>query len=145
MTIYTDGSCRVSKEGAYGFITVVDDKINTCFARTKSRTTNNQMELLAFISALQYIKKVKIKNINVYSDSEYVVKGYTLWKAKWIKNGWKSKENKSIANQPLWFKIIQLEEDLTRLNACPNVQWVRAHGSNKYNNFIDNLVQNLTK
>lgn len=145
MTIYTDGSCKRSKEGAYGFVTVMNDKIDVCFARTKSRTTSNQMELLAFISALQYIKKVGVKNIDVYSDSEYVVKGYTSWKAKWQRNGWVTTGGNAISNQPLWNTIIKLEDELIGSNLDPNVQWVRGHANNKYNNFIDNLVQNLTK
>ena len=145
MHIYTDGSCKKTKVGAYGFITVVGDKIEMSFAKRHHRTTNNQMELMALISALEYIRKTGFKNIDLYSDSEYVVKGYSRWTHKWEANGWKTAGGNAVSNQALWHKVIKLRTDLEKANADPNVQWVKAHGSNKYNNFIDNLVQNIAK
>lgn len=145
MKIYTDGSCKKTKVGAYGFITVVGGKIQMSFGKRHPKTTSNQMELMALIVSLEYIKKVKIANIYLYSDSEYTIKGYTNWTHKWVTNGWKNAKGDPVANQALWGKIIKLRTELEDLGLAPRLEWVKAHAGDKYNNFIDNLVQNLAK
>lgn len=145
MNLYTDGSCRKTKIGAYGFCLEKNNKIELTFAKRETNTTNNRMELKAFLSALQYVKKIKISNLTIYSDSEYVVKGFNQWSKNWQANGWLTFNHGKVSNRDLWKKIIKLNRELTHLNCVPTVLWVKAHGKNKYNNFINNVVQNITK
>ena len=145
MEIYTDGSCKLTKIGAYGFITVINNNINTCFVQRVEKTSNNKMEILAMYSALSYINKKNLKNVTIHCDSKYVVDGYTEWMFKWQSNGWKTAKNKNVLNRDLWEKLIMIQDNLNKKGLNPKVKWVKAHSSNKYNNYVDKIVQNILK
>lgn len=146
MNIYTDGSCRANKKGAYGFVSVIGGDIDMAFGKVANNTTNNQMEIRAVMMALEYIIKVKAVNVTIHSDSEYVVKGYNIWADNWEKKNWISDYSKKpVKNQGLWKKMLEIKAEIKKQGLIANVKWVRGHHVNKYNNLIDNLVQNLTK
>lgn len=144
MIIYTDGSCRKTKIGAFGFIVLKDKKVDLVFARRKAQTTNIRMELNAIKHALLYIKKRNIKKAIIYTDSEYCSKGYTEWMHKWFVNNWHKDNGNLIKNISLWKEIHTLFNYFKLNNIKCEVEWVRGHSNNKYNNYIDNIVQNLT-
>lgn len=90
--IYTDGGYKSHvKLGAWACLLMCGEHSKELYGVSQN-TTNNKMELTAVIKALHALKKpCKVK---LYSDSEYVVKGMTVWIKNWISNGWKTKDRK---------------------------------------------------
>jgi len=132
--VYTDGSC-LGNPGTGGWAAIIFNKSKEkIISGQKKNVTNNQMELLAPIKALEQIKKKE--KIKIYTDSKYVKEGITNWIKSWEKNGWKTANKKSVKNQDLWKKL----NDLVKFH---NVkwEWVKAHSTNPYNNFVDELAR----
>ena len=133
--IYTDGSC-LSNPGNGGWAAIINidgniDKISGC----EKNTTNNKMELMATIKALQKIKKNK-KKVEIYTDSKYVKLGITEWIHKWIRNNWQTSKKEPVKNKELW---IQLYDLTTTLEI--NWIWVKAHAGNPLNEEVDFLAK----
>ena len=105
---------------------------------SEKNTTNNKMELLAPIKAIQKFKKKS--EIFIYTDSTYVKEGMTTWIKKWEKNGWKTASKKPVKNKELWKK-------LKYLSSKHSIKWiwVKGHAQNKYNNLVDELAQGAIK
>jgi len=101
-------------------------------------TTNNRMELLAVISALEVLPEIcsGTETIKVYSDSQYVQKGMTIWIKEWKARGWKTSGKKPVKNQDLWLH-------LDNLAAKHNIAWVwvKGHAGNIFNERCDVLTQ----
>ena len=132
--IYTDGSC-IGNPGPGGWAAIIlSGKKKNSISGNKKNTTNNQMELMAPIKALElFTKKEKIK---IYTDSLYVKDGITKWIKNWEKNDWKTSKKKQIKNIDLWKK-------LNILSNFHNVEWnwVKAHAENSFNIMVDNLAK----
>tara|TARA_B100000029_G_C17091636_1_gene784446 strand:+ start:174 stop:599 length:426 start_codon:yes stop_codon:yes gene_type:complete len=137
--IYTDGACSGNPgKGGWAAI-IIDDKSNQSnITGSEKNTTNNRMELLAPIMALNKIKKRS--DITIYTDSKYVKDGITDWIKKWKVNNWKNSNKKQVKNKDLWVKLD---------NSCQkhrvNWKWVKAHAENKVNNLVDELAVLETK
>lgn len=135
--IYTDGGASPNPgTGAYAYV-VVDVGEGAVIREGKGRvmeTTNNRMELYAVIEALR-LPETENKRIGLYTDSEYVRKGITMWIHSWIKNNWQRKEG-PVMNADLWKTLY----DLTQ-HRIIDWQWVRGHSGDKYNERCDQLVQ----
>lgn len=129
VNVYTDGSCSGNPgPGGWSGI-IINDKISIISGYEKV-TTNNRMELIATINSLKFIdNKTKI---NLYTDSNYVKNGITVWINNWTKNGWKNSQKKEVANKDLWIELLSLEK---KYNI--NWFWVKGHSSNLYNNLAD--------
>jgi ribonuclease HI len=97
-------------------------------------TTNNRMELMGAIAALEALKRPV--HVILQSDSSYVVKGMNEWVAGWQRNGWRSgKEKKPVANRDLWERLVAA--------AAPHeveFQWVRGHAGHAENERVDRLA-----
>ena len=105
--IYTDGACSGNPgPGGWAAIILIDDKIKYEISGSEKNTTNNKMELLAPIKAIQKFKKKS--EIIIYTDSTYVKDGMTAWIEKWEKNGWKTASKKPVKNKELWKKLKNL-------------------------------------
>ena len=104
--------------------------------------TNNQMELMAAIKALEFLNQHN--DINLNTDSNYVKQGITNWIFNWKKNNWKTSSKKPVKNKELW-------ERLDELNLSKNINWswVKAHNVDEFNNQVDILArkaaENLTE
>ena len=98
-----------------------------------NKRRSNRMELTAVIEAIKFAKNEE--HIEIYSDSQYVIKGITLWIESWIKKDW----NK-IKNADLWKKLYPLT-----LNKHIEWNWVKAHSDNEYNNRVDKLARTKAK
>ena len=142
ISVYTDGSCLGNPgNGGWAFL-IVGDK-NICY-RTgfELNTTNNQMELMAAIKALEFLDQHN--DINLNTDSNYVKQGITKWIFNWKKNNWKTSFKKPVKNKELW-------EPLDELNLSKNINWiwVKAHNVDEFNNQVDILArkaaENLTE
>jgi ribonuclease HI len=132
--IYTDGSCLNNPgNGGWAAIINVNGVIKKISGSVKN-TTNNKMELMAPIKALQEIKGNE--QIEVYTDSQYVRLGITDWVHKWIKNNWQTSKKESVKNKELWVQLYELN------NLC-DVKWiwVKAHAGNVLNEEVDLLAK----
>ena len=105
---------------------------------SESQTTNNRMELMAAIKALESSRTDK--SLYLYTDSTYLQKGITEWIVNWKKNNWITSSKKPVSNKDLWIKIDQLNLELDI-----EWKWVKAHQSDNsddtlYNNMADELA-----
>ena len=104
--IFTDGACKGNPGlGGWGALIIENGKEKEIYGGSFN-TTNNKMELLAPIRAIQKFKKKS--EILIYTDSTYVKDGITTWIKKWEKNGWKTASKKPVKNIELWKKLKNL-------------------------------------
>ena len=137
--IYTDGACSGNPgPGGWAAIILYNNEIKEMFSGSEKNTTNNQMELLASIKAIQKFKKKS--EISIFTDSTYVRDGITTWIEKWEKNGWKTASKKTVKNKELWKKL----KNLSSKHSIKWV-WVKGHAQDKYNNLVDELAQEAIK
>ncbi len=131
LTIYTDGSSRGNPgRGGYGAILMWKDEAKEISQGFK-HTTNNRMELMSVIAALSQLKRSGL-NIEIYSDSKYVVQAVMeKWLDKWIATDFKGGKK----NSDLWKKYYQLAK-------AHHIKfiWVKGHASNPYNQRCDELA-----
>ncbi len=108
--IFCDGACSGNPgPGGWGAIIAVVNKEVWEIGGGEEHTTNNRMELLAAISALELIEKIPGK-IEFHSDSNYVIQGMKSWIHGWKRNGWMNKEKKAIANPDLWQRLDEVAQ-----------------------------------
>jgi ribonuclease HI len=134
--IYTDGAAKGNPGPAgWGAVFIEGKKIFEIGGRSE-HATNNQMELTAPISALQYLKKNKIyTSIEIVSDSKYVILGITEWIQNWMKNNWRNANKKPVLNRELWEELYGLTNELK-----PKWTYVKGHNNNKYNDRADEIA-----
>ena len=136
--IYTDGACSGNPgPGGWAAIIIVNNEIKDTFSGSEKNTTNNQMELMAPIKAIQKFKKKS--EISIFTDSTYVRDGITIWNKQWEKNGWKTASKKPVKNKNLWKKL----KNLSSKHSIKWI-WVKGHSNNKFNNEADILARKAT-
>ncbi len=143
--IYTDGACEGNQFdhnfGGWGAIVLENDSILHEISGAEKNTTNNRMELLAVIRAMQVVIRSKSHvshKIHIYSDSAYIVNCFEQkWYVKWRKNQWKKSNGKHILNLDLWKALLSLVErtNFTFIK-------VKGHSGDKYNELVDRLAVN---
>src|SRR5262245_10388542 len=134
VNIYTDGACSGNPgPGGWGAILVYGDREKELSGREEN-TTNNRMELMAAIAALEALKD-KCR-VDLTTDSQYVREGITGWIKKWKQNGWKTANKKPVKNVDLW-------ERLDSLMSVHEVtwHWVRGHDGHAMNERADQLAR----
>ena len=133
--IYADGACIGNPgPGGWAFVILIGTKRIEQFGNEEF-TTNNRMELLAVLSALQRVKIQKLVGpVEVFTDSQYVRDGITSWVKKWKRNGWRTANNKPVKNQDLWK---QLDTAAHQLGATFN--WIPGHSGIPENERCDVL------
>ena len=132
--IYTDGSC-LNNPGNGGWAAIINDnEIIKKISGSVKDTTNNKMELMAPIMALQEIDKNN--EIEIYTDSQYVRLGITEWIHKWIKNNWQTSKKEPVKNKELWMQLYEL----TKSYKIKWI-WVKAHAGNALNEEVDLLAK----
>lgn len=132
IVIHTDGACRGNPgPGGWGAILIWGDKVKE-LSGGEDRTTNNRMELTAVIKALEALKEPV--EVDVYSDSVYVVRGITEWVADWISRGWK-RSSGPVENIELWQRLVELND-----RHQVRYHWVRGHDGNELNERADRLA-----
>lgn len=128
MKVYTDGSC-LGNPGPGGWAFRCEDGFTMCGA--EHDTTNNRMEMLAIIRALEHNPRVTI-----VTDSTYVRDGIQKWIHNWKKNNWKTSSGTGVKNRDLWEKLDNLK------HTCTEFEWVKAHAGNEHNEYVDTLARN---
>jgi len=132
--IYTDGSCLKNPgNGGWAAIININNEIKKISGSVKD-TTNNKMELMAPIKALQEVKEQQ--PIEIYTDSQYVKLGITDWIHKWIKNNWQTSKKEPVKNKELWMQLYEL----TKSYEIKWI-WVKAHAGNILNEEVDLLAK----
>jgi ribonuclease HI len=131
--IYTDGACRGNPGvGGWGVILSYKGKVKELYGGDKD-TTNNRMELMAAIQALEALTKPCA--VKLYSDSSYVLKGITEWMPNWKKRGWKTASKQPVKNVDLWQRL-----DAAIGQHSIEWQWVKGHSGDKGNDRADALA-----
>lgn len=131
--IYTDGACRGNPgPGGWGAILRFDGKEKHLYG-AEADTTNNRMELMAAIAALESLKRTC--EIDLTTDSQYVMKGITEWIEGWKKRNWKTAARKPVKNVDLW-------QRLDKIVSQHKVKWhwVRGHSGHPENELADQLA-----
>ncbi|UAA37233.1 ribonuclease HI [Paraneptunicella aestuarii] len=132
--IYTDGSCLGNPgPGGYGAI-LVYKKYRKELAGGFNLTTNNRMELLAAIKALESLKEAC--QVELTTDSQYVKNGINQWINNWKKRGWKTADKKPVKNQDLWQA---LDHEVSKHKV--NWHWVKGHSGHPENERCDELAR----
>ena len=128
ITIYTDGSSRGNPgPGGWGTIILTPDEVIELGGR-ENHTTNNRMELMGAIKGLKEISgEMKVVEVEVCTDSQYVKKGMTEWIDGWIKRGWKGSTKQPVLNQDLWQELKKEEDRLKSFGVKMVWTYVRAH------------------
>ena len=132
--IYTDGACSGNPgPGGWGAILLFKTERKEVSGGEKL-TTNNRMELMAAIGALEALKRPC--DIHLHTDSMYLKDGVTKWIHGWKKNGWKTADKKPVKNVDLWQR---LEEAAAKHTV--SWRWVRGHSDNELNEAADALAR----
>lgn len=131
--IYADGACKGNPGiGGWGALLIYKGIEKEIYGG-ELNTTNNRMELIAVIKALQCLKRRC--SVSLKTDSNYIVKGMTQWIENWVKQNWLNSQKKPVKNEDLW-KILHSEamkHDVTWI-------WVKGHNGNSGNERADALA-----
>ena len=139
--IYTDGACAPNPGiGGWGAVLISNKhNLRTEISGSEVSSTNNRMEIIAVIKALEALKKPCL--VDLYSDSTYVKNAFEKnWIKNWINNDWKSKGRKPIANKDLWLRLIDVSQ-----KHKVSWHWVKGHSNNPENNRCDELAVQARK
>ena len=139
VVIYTDGSARGNPgNGGYGAVLTYTNPSGKTFTRELSagyeHTTNNRMEILGVIAALEVLTRPC--EVEIHSDSQYVVNAFNQhWIDGWIKRGWKTANKKPVKNVDLWKRLLKAAEPHTL-----TFIWVKGHAGHELNERCDQLA-----
>lgn len=138
--IYTDGAARGNPDGPGGYGAVLEYVDTKGQLHTKElsqgykKTTNNRMELMAVIAALEALNRPC--SVELYSDSKYVVDAFNQnWIGGWLKKGWKRGKNEPVKNVDLWKRLLQAKEPHQ-----VRFIWVKGHDGHPQNERCDTLA-----
>jgi ribonuclease HI len=132
--IFTDGAC-LGNPGPGGWAALLRYKtVEKTLSGGDPATTNNRMELMAAIRALEALRRAT--SVRLTTDSQYVKQGIELWMSRWQANGWRTSDKKPVKNQDLW-------ERLAAAIASHRVQWhwTRGHSGHIENEIVDKLAR----
>ena len=131
--IYTDGACRGNPgRGGWGVLIINGQESKKIFGGI-IETTNNEMELTAAIKGLESFNSPT--DLDLYTDSKYVMDGINDWIHNWKRNGWKTANKKPVKRSNLWM-------ELDKLNSFHDVKWywVKGHSGDIGNDMADELA-----
>lgn len=140
--IYTDGAAKGNPGRAgWGAVFILNEK-EFEIGGFREHATNNQMELTAPIEALKYIKNNFNQSVDVeiVSDSKYVILGITEWVFNWQKNNWRNANKKPVLNRELWEELHKLNVELK-----PKWNYVKGHNEDKYNDRADLIATSFAE
>ncbi len=131
--IYTDGACSGNPgKGGWGALIQENDNEKK-LSGSELNTTNNRMELTAVIKALEHYDETR--EIEVFTDSKYVMQGITEWIKNWKNNHWKTSQKKDVKNKDLWVLL-----DTVSAKHDVKWSWVKGHAGDYGNEIADKLA-----
>ena len=132
--IFTDGACSGNPgPGGWGALLRYGE-VEKELSGGEAQTTNNRMEMMAAIAALEALKRPS--TVRLYTDSQYVKKGITEWVPQWKKRGWRTADKKPVKNSDLWQRLEKAEQP-------HQVEWlwVKGHNGHVENERVDLLAR----
>jgi ribonuclease HI len=134
VVVYTDGACSGNPgPGGWGSVLLFNGHRRELSGGEKE-TTNNRMEMMAVIQALEALQRPC--DVLIHTDSTYVMKGMTEWLEQWKKRNWKTAAKKPVKNVELWQ---ELEQAISR--HCVSWKWVKGHSGVPENERADELAR----
>jgi ribonuclease HI len=136
---YTDGACSGNPgPGGWGVLLRAMEGEAVLKERELSggeaNTTNNRMELMAAISALEVLERAS--TLTIVTDSAYVKNGVTGWMFAWKRNGWKTADRKEVKNVDLWQRL-----DTAQARHTVKWEWIKGHAGHEENERADALAR----
>ena len=132
--IYTDGACRGNPgPGGWGAVLMVGDHEREIWGGDRA-TTNNRMELMAAIEALEALTRPC--KVELHTDSKYVQSGITEWLPLWKARGWRTMTKGAVKNEDLWRRL-----DEARLRHEVDWRWIKGHAGHEFNERADALAR----
>ncbi len=132
--IYTDGGCAPTNPGPGGWAAIlIKGEHQKELKGGEPHTTNNRMELMAAISALEALKASCV--VEMHTDSQYVRDGITKYINNWKRNGWRTAAKEPVKNQDLWQRL-----EAARDMHTVRWHWVKGHSGDHFNERADQLV-----
>jgi len=132
--IFTDGAC-LGNPGPGGWAALLRYKTSErTLSGGETDTTNNRMELMAAICALEALRRAT--SVRLTTDSQYVMQGIQTWVPRWQANGWRTADRKPVKNQDLWQRLAAA--------VAPHKvlwQWTRGHSGHAENEKVDKLAR----
>ena len=131
--IYTDGACRGNPGPGGWAALLLSGTERRELSGAAMATTNNRMELMGAIGGIGALKRRCL--VKLYTDSKYVMQGYTEWLPGWKKRGWRTAAKEPVKNQDLW-------EQLDAAAAAQDIEWhwVKGHSGHEHNEYVDQLA-----
>jgi ribonuclease HI len=131
--IYTDGACRGNPGPGGWAALLIAGKQRKEVSGAEAQTTNNRMELKAAIGGLAALKRRC--TVQLYTDSKYVLQGFTEWLPQWKARGWRTASREPVKNQDLWVELdaAAQAQDITW-------HWVKGHSGHESNDYVDLLA-----
>jgi ribonuclease HI len=134
VVVYTDGACSGNPgPGGWGAILQSGGKTRE-LKGGELATTNNRMELMAAIQALEAL--TRDCRVELHTDSQYVMKGISEWIHNWKRRGWMTADKKPVKNDDLWKRL-----DAARLRHQVDWRWVKGHAGHELNERADQLAR----
>jgi ribonuclease HI len=132
--IYTDGACRGNPgPGGWGAILMSGKHVKE-LKGGEPATTNNRMELMAAIQALEALTKPC--TVELHTDSKYVQQGISEWLSLWKARGWRTMTKGAVKNEDLWRRL-----DQARLKHTVDWRWIKGHAGHQWNERADELAR----
>ena len=132
--VFTDGAC-LGNPGPGGWAALLRYKTSErTLSGGETDTTNNRMELMAAICALEALRRAT--SVRLTTDSQYVMQGIQTWVPRWQANGWRTADRKPVKNQDLWQRLAAA--------VAPHKvlwQWTRGHSGHAENEKVDKLAR----
>jgi len=133
--IYTDGACSGNPgPGGWGAVLLYRGHEKELYGGESAKTTNNRMELMAAIQALESLNRPA--PVRLHTDSTYVRNGVTKWLPGWKRNGWKTADKRPVKNADLWQRL-----DAATERHDVDWRWVKGHAGNPGNERADELAR----
>jgi len=133
--IYTDGACSGNPgPGGWGAVLTYDGRERELHGGEASGTTNNRMELMAAIKALESLTRPSV--VRLHTDSVYVRSGITSWLNSWKRNGWRTAAKQPVKNEDLWRRLVAALDGHE-----VSWQWVKGHAGDEGNERADELAR----
>jgi ribonuclease HI len=134
VVIYTDGACSGNPgPGGWGAVMFWGETVKEIHGG-EPVTTNNRMELMAAIQALETLKRPC--RVELHTDSQYVKNGITQWISAWKARGWKTAGRDPVKNEDLWKRL-----DQARLRHDVDWRWIKGHAGHEHNERADALAR----
>ena len=133
--VFADGAAKGNPgPGGWGAIVVTPDGRVTELGGSEPHTTNNRMELMAAIAALEALKRPCL--VDIHTDSQYLRDGIMSWIKRWKRNGWRTADKKPVKNVDLWQRL-----DAALARHKVQWHWVRGHAGHAMNERADQLAR----